>query len=238
MSPNGLTMVEVMVAIVILGIAIGTLAGSAQRALSATVKNREKAADPLEGDAALVDTTPWAWGPTIERATWAAGPVLSIRSGSGMGVGGVVGVWTDGWLVGDWRLSAGMELCLGPERWGWGDRAGEELVVRARAGNGAWGPPWRSVVPDSYGNGTPEAIGAPTESENVLEYGDAGSVAHLRSCSNASLLASWTNEPVLRSLEGLVLVLSAQAPGVCRLESYGRCQAWVGSAGRGLDVYF
>jgi hypothetical protein len=233
---HGFILVEVMVAIVLLALLLTSLVTGAQRALDAAVALRDRAARISSGDPTSQDIEAWEWGPMIERANWGAGPQLSVCLGAGVGAGVTVGMWTDGWLLGEWEVSGGEVLRLGAATW-YGS-AGRELVIRGRADDGGWGPPWRSLVPES--NGEANIANSALAVGGVSEVGfERTAIAiHVRSWSSPLLSASWTDSTVSNSAQGVVFVPPACTPGICRVESDGRMQDWVNCDGRKIDVYF
>jgi hypothetical protein len=232
----GFVLIEVMTAVLIVSTVVGTLASAAHEALIGTARTRDKAATASAENLESAGTVAWAWGPQLQGATWGAGPVLRVRGGVGAAEDSKVGVWVAGWALGEWELTGAAQLDLGPELWS--GLAHEELVIRARVKGGEWGPPWRSVVPDVYGNTGAQATGVAKNSTNGLGYETAGTVAHMRSYCLPLLTACWADLPVLRSLQGVAFELTPHGSGICLLESYGRLQCWLGSSGRRFDVYF
>jgi prepilin-type N-terminal cleavage/methylation domain-containing protein len=233
-SMQGFVLMEVMVAIVVLATLLTSLATGVQTALDASVALRDKAARLSAEGSHGPSSEAWEWGPMIQRAEWSAGPELSVRLGTGVGAAGTVGAWASGWLVGEWEVSAGEVLRLGPSTW-YGV-VGKELVIRSRSSSEGWGPPWRSLVP--AGSGTNENSATARESPSALGFGEANIAIHGGSWNSPLLHASWADAPVSDSLCGVVFVPSACTAGVCRLESGGRMQWWLNCEGRRLDVYF
>jgi hypothetical protein len=233
---QGFILVEVMVAVVLLATLLTSLATGAQRALDAAVKLRDKAAALSTGAARYPSNTPWQWGAMIERTSWSPGPELTVRMGVGAGVEAIVGIWRDGWLLGEWDVSGGEDFRLGAATWG--GASGRELVVRARVARGGWGPPWRSIIPESSGEVSVGTASGTSDLTPAIGFDDPMTVAHTRSYSLPVFRGSWAESPVFRDVQGVVFVLSAFGPGSCWLECDGRSQSWANGEGRILDVYF
>ncbi len=85
----------------------------------------------------------------MSTAWWRPGPVLHIQAASGGDEDRVVGLWADGWFLGEWEPSVDGGVQVGAPAWT--DFTGDELVVRVRRVGGAWGPPWRLVIPATDG---------------------------------------------------------------------------------------
>ena len=232
----GSVLVEVMVAIVILGVFLGGLARTVDRSRDGAAELHARAAampgSLLEGGLAAA----WEWGAMVDWARWAAGPELMILSGRGCRGEVTAGIWCDGWFLGEWSLLPGEELLLGEEVWT--DRSGSELVVRVRAEDTGWGAPWRTVVPGEYG----ENLGPLAEARGAVGtsilFNEAEIVAHVRTLGIPPLVLSWSAAKELVEVEGTVLALEGSGTGLCILESDGRAQSWMNREGRGLDVYW
>jgi hypothetical protein len=233
---RGFVLLDVMVAIVLLGILLGVLATGAQSACRVAVGLRDRAV-PLSttssGDSSL---GAWTWGEGIRQAAWGSARVLTIYAGTQSASQATVGVWCDGWPLGEWQASMKEPLALGPAVWD--GRNGQEVVIRARAGNEGWGPPWRMVVPDQYGDDAVGLAQPVDEPIPALGYDGAQSAVHLP-CQSTSLPgASWTGSPITCNLAGVTVLLSSNGEGLCRVGMGARIQSWLGWSGRRLDVYF
>lgn len=239
---RGAILLEVVVATVLVALLVLPLAeglrSAVERArsgrdgageLSNQVSDRSKGGDP------------WSWGPRVVDGWWRPGPVLHLRVAQAAGDGDpmplTLGIWADGWLIGE--RPAGATAALEVDQPVWEGKEAGELLVRLRATEGAWGPPWRTQVPGPDG-GFPAAASAGPADLGVA--GDSGGdpvvVVHM------ALLG--TSTPSLRAGRGLIAPLFQGAPfpfaagegGWWSGEAEGRSQRWRMDQGRGLDVYF
>jgi prepilin-type N-terminal cleavage/methylation domain-containing protein len=233
---EGFALIEVIVAIALLGVMVVSLVEGLQTACDAASRLREQAAVVSERSEALSNAAAWNWGAAVEHAEWSAGPRLTLQAGGGLAAGGQVGVWADGWPLGEWSVRPGVDLVLEPSVWG--GLTGSELVLRAREEGGSWGPPYRTVVPDEYG-GLASAPVEPLAADLALVgFHDIDTVVHVRALGTTPSTAEWTAEPFIGSADDLVKVLVRTTAGSCSLRSGGRVQTWIASACRGLDVYW
>jgi hypothetical protein len=235
-SQMGFVLLEVMVAILLLGILLGALATEAQGALDAAERLWDKAAN-LSGLAdSELDSDAWEWGSRIARVVWEGDRILQVRVGFCPGSEHTVGVWCGGWLLGEWLEPPTEPLKIGPAIWE--GHTGEELVVRARSTASGWGPPWRTVVPDAYGVYTLESAGSVQGPMEPQSHESVRTVAHLLCRCTLLPTASWSGSPVTENLWRTTLLLSEYDEGLCRVSLGDREQCWVASKGRRLDVYF
>lgn len=229
-------LVEVLVAIVILGVFLGGLSGVFLRSMDAAVKLRGGAgglATSLLSDGAA---DAWTWGPMVDGISWDAGPVLGVSPGVGC-LGEIeVGIWADGWLLGEWTVHVPEELVLTSSTWE--GAIGSEVVVRARKGDGGWGAPWRTVVPDEYGYTAEDAKDVVAEADSSALFLEAKAVSHLRNLGATGLMSSPSTNTPGGVVEGLVVLLADAGSGVCVLESYDRRQSWIQREDRHLDVFW
>jgi hypothetical protein len=178
----------------------------------------------------------WDWGPRVVSTVWHPGPVLDLEIESREEAGAVVGLWVDGWFLGEWVPDASRRLSLGASEWG--GSAGAELVLRVRESEGAWGAPWRSLVPDSMGwlSFLPEATADEASGPGVEVA--LTSLVHSPWLANPSLDISWAHHPLQADAAGLVFELPPSSSGRCEAMLGARNQLWWMEVGRGLDVYF
>ena len=233
---QGFILIEVMVATVLLTTLLGALAAATQTAWDGALSFRDRAASLSKSSSDELSSAAWEWGERVEAAHWRAGPELNVIAGAGGSRQVMVGVWAAGWLLGEWGVDSQGLLRLGVAVWQ--GNAGEELVIRARADGGVWGPPWRTVVPDAYGFSGIEAEAHISAGPVDGSSQNAVDVAHLPSSCSPILLASWSDAAVLADSDGVAFVLTGHTLGVCRLEFDGRVQTWCGDEGRNIDVYF
>ena len=172
----------------------------------------------------------------VASGVWRPGPVLEVDLEGGEATDVVVGLWADGWFLGERVAEAGARLSVGAFEWE--GSSGAELVVRVREGEGVWGPPWRSLVPDSTGDAAflPEATGGGVPDAGVEAR--AASIVHSPWLGNPSLSISWTPEPLEAGLAGLLFELPACSAGRCEATLISRIQSWWMEGDRGLDLYF
>lgn len=233
---KGFILIEIMVALVLAAVILTSLANDAQRARDAAARVRSRAtvlpeiATPHDAAAA------WEWGPSIAQASWGAGPTLSVVTRWTAAKGMVIGIWISGWPVAEWPVDSGRCLHVGPAVWS--GSANEEITIRARADKGGWGPPWRSVVPDAYGNEC-AAVAAPASGTSAARgFDDAPVVTHLPCSSCPIVLGAWSGVPLSESFLGLVFPGPVLGKGLGGIECGEEVQNWWASQGRRLDVYF
>ncbi len=233
--PGAFVLLEVMVAIALLGAVLGGLVHGVQIARDAASSVREKSSTLSGQSLAGPSLGARTWGHRVETASWATGPELTVRAGSGVGLGGTLGAWAGGWLLGEWEISDGGSARLGPSVWA--GLEGRPLIVRVRSRQGAWGPPWRTLVPGGEG-GALASSAVTTLQSDPLGFLAAAVAVHTQAKSAPTFVASWAATPVDAELDGLVYLLTSSTAGVCVLESDGRLQSWLGQTERRLDVYF
>ncbi len=225
---DGWVLVEVMMAVVLLGLLVVPLAAGVQSATGRANTVRSQAArvsdppqDPDGGDA-------WEWGATVSSAWWRPGPSLYIQLEQRSGQDHIAGLWVNGWFQGEVEPDDDGTVRVGAPAW-YGS-AGEELVVRVRTATGTWGPPWRLVVPAADGVSASSALA-----------GDGGSgetIAHVPALANPALRPSWVETSPQASPPGFPFLLPSPGPGTGEIDLDDRRQFWNTEAGRGLDVYF
>ena len=236
----GSILLEVVLAAVLVGLIVVPLAsafaGTVERARAARQSaGAESGANGAEGSEA------WEWGPRVIAAWWHPGPALHVRI-SGVADGNVatayVGLWADGWLVDEMAVpgddagaapSAG-ELQVGAQTWT--DLAGRELVIRVRAADGVWGPPWRlAVAAPSGADPTPGSpLDNPTSSPAV--------VVHRAGTGTSDLQASWSVRALASAPFDLVFPLDPAISGWGGATLDERSQWWWMEGGRSVDLYF
>jgi hypothetical protein len=178
----------------------------------------------------------WEWGAQVVSALWQPGPTLHVSvcpNGAGERF---VGLWLDGWFLGERSPDAEGDVCLGASEWS--GATGRELVVRARDSEGTWGPPARLSVPD--------AGGAPPVSSFTgrrLVPGDAvvtddKTVLHVPALASPLIGVLQDDVEVTEDSLGLLSVVIAPTCGRCDLSLDARAQSWEVEDGRALDVYF
>ena len=245
----GFLLVEVVVAVALLALLVAPLAGALQSAVDRARGVRDQPASPLSpfsGEVslpALEDEAPpaWRWGAQVLSAKWGPGPTLGLLC-TGNGVGGAaagtslrVGIWLNGWFQGEETATEGSVLHIAREDWG--ARVGSELVVRVRAQDGVWGPPWRTVLPGSDGELARE-LSAVKPSVTSAPLDGRESLVHLPALGNPRVSASAGVAQLERDAAGAVLILRSVAQGRADLALGELTQSWLARGGRWLDVYF
>jgi hypothetical protein len=228
-SSRGWVLLDVMVAVLVAGVLIGPLAGAVLSGLNQSARVRQQAEDLSAASLEATSMADWTWGSVVVSAQWLPGPALEvIPYRFDKSVTPFVGLWIDGWFCGEWQADPGGSLSLSSATWaGW---EGREAVVRVRAAEGAWGPPWRSLVADSRGVVADVQAGGPTGS------GAGEVVVHAPSAANPLVEASWAQAPLTSASPPLIAEDVPAAPSTIAMDE--SLQSWVMEAERGLDVYY
>ncbi len=232
----GSILIEVVIAVLLAGLLVGELAagflGAEDRA--AHVEAQAASVGP---DTAASGGDPWSWGPSVSWLCWDAGPVLRVGSRQRDRAEQLVaGLWADGWFLGEQGLGSDAGLTISAATWQ--EMQGRELVVRIRESEGEWGPPWRSVVPNVYGDtGGEKAVGLPAAEQAGVLGGQAVAV-HVPSLATAVLEASWSDHPQESVGLGAPLFLVPSTSGLSDIAVSDNVQSWFGEPGRAVDVYF
>lgn len=229
---QGWILLEVMVAVMIAGIVLGPLATAVMSSAGQAAHVRRQADGLAAHSLDMESMDAWTWGGgQVIAGEWSAGPALevSVRVPSGAEDPSVVGVWVDGWFRGEWPVDPSGVLTIEATTWSAGE--GSEAVLRVRAPNGLWGPPWRSLVPGFDG------IPAAASSAGPTEPGSAKTVVHPPAAGNPALEISWESA---QSIPTLLLPLVFEGPGVGPVGASieGSVQTWLMENRRALDVYF
>jgi hypothetical protein len=233
---SGSILIEVVVAVLLAGVLVGelapTLSASLERAAGVDVQ-----ASSIGTETAATSRDPWDWAPSVSSSWWEAGPVLRVgfrqrdRADEQ-----VAGLWADGWFLGEHALDADAGLRL--EGATWEGMQGRELVLRVRESDGEWGPPWRTVVPDVYGDiGGPKATPLPAAEEGGILSGQTTAV-HLPWLATAVLQSSWAVRPDEAVGLGSPVFVIPSTAGLRDIALSGRIQTWLKEAGRVVDLYF
>lgn len=227
---SGWILLEVMVAVVLLGVLVGPLAGSVMAAAAQSERLRQQAgelsADPVEGFILAA----WTWGPGLASVDWRPGPALEVTPCfPDQGSAALVGLWIDGWFQEEWEVGFGSSLLIPLQTWS--AHEGGEAVVRSRGQGGAWGPPWRSLVADA--GGTVAGLG-------LREAGSVGAtqmVVHPPLAGSAAVDPSWSADgSSLDASLPVILTLVPEGPVGVSLASWAQSTRMRGQ--RDLDVYF
>lgn len=227
---DGWVLLEVMAAVVVFAILIASLAAGFLAVIERGA-GTERQADRLS-PGELQGESAWTWGDRALEAAWMPGPTLNLRVATAGPISDtVVGVWTDGWLLAQVSPVENGWVNLGASIWT--DRDGQELVIRVRQGDGPWGPPWRSIVPDLTGIAVGPAGGVVT--------GSAGGAAtvHPPFAANPRFDMDGSSGEIVAGPSGspFFATLIPTGPAAVMLDGAER-QSWLSEPGRGLDVYF
>ena len=241
---RGFTVLEVMVAAILLGVLVVPLVTSALSALGAGDATRLR-----DGQLAAIAAVSgcgyaWEWGPRVESATWQPGPELEVTLGA-MGeaedVASLVGLWADGWFLG--QRSPDTEGVLRLAASEWREIMGRELVIRVREPEGTWGPPWRTIVADRAADHPSVVEVDPIRMEGSQPTAPASTVAHQPAFANPAVHRGIAGPAV--EVDPLDLLFFVNPGGSGRLdlsvgqeEVEGSTQSWYEEEGRALDVYF
>jgi len=238
-TEGGFLLVEVMVAVLLSALVVVPLATCLQRAArqaqALTVDYGELQETgpqgPSGGSAGI-----WSWGPAARRVVWRPGPELDIWVDSGASSEIEISIWADGWLLGEWRAQSDGEATTVDMPWS--SLTGCELCIRARETSGAWGPPWRCIVPDEYGDVGANPASGETDASRSTESDARALVLHTRSYSTPSIGTSWAETMTYENAAGLVFFLPECGPGHCEVTVGSERQSWHMESDRRLDVYF
>ncbi len=233
---EGSILIEVMVAVVLLGIIVVPLATGAQSAVQRAETVQEQSAGASADVAGAGVGEAWKWGPAVARGWWTPGPVLHIDLEESKDVALVVGLWVDGWFMSEESPDSDGRLSVRSQAWS--DCVGRELLVRVREPGDAWGPPWRSFVPSFLGEYPFPAAQADGAEADAYAAAGAEIVAHVPALASPQLTASWLPLEAQPEVLGLPFLLPSCTPGWCELTLDGKTQSWLMEAGRALDVYF
>ena len=227
---EGSILIEVVVAVVLLAILVVPLAGgmlSAASRADAVRQHADRVADDRPRERTLAA---WTWGSEVRGAWWRPGPTLYVDTRLSGDQIPTVGLWVDGWFLGEVEPDAEGLVRVGPAIWS--TPAGGELVIRARTSGGVWGPPRRFLVPGAEGRATPPV------SAGMVAGAEAEVVAHAPAAGNPSFQFSPDRVRPEPSPVGVPLVLRTTLSGPSGVSLDASAQSWWMEAGRGLDVYF
>lgn len=229
----GSILIETLVALVLLALIVGPLITGIQTAISRGQYVRTRAEGIAFRDPAEPSREPWSWGPRLLTADWQPGPRLDLTVGEQAAAECVVGLWVDGWFVGEQEPDSEGRLTV--ERRVVGDQVGAEIVVRVCRRDGLWGPPWRSVVPEPVPTDWPmtkvaSGPGAPNGSESA--------VLHPTTWANPVFHVSDFDAAVVTDGSGLPRFLSLSETGTTRVSLNEIIQEWKADEERYLDLFF
>lgn len=232
-------MVEVLVALALLGVFVGGLSTTLTAAAEKARETRERLAEaPAVATGEETTNDPWSWGPRVVDGSWRGGPVLYLTverpTAPGQETQLLVGLWVDGWLLEEATLAQETGGPVVFEAPLWQGQAGKEVVVRIRYEDGLWGPPWRSLVPEDSSGEMPTTLCAPPGGARL---GGAGVVIHSTRLSTV-LPEVRVVQTVPPTCAGPPSVYSAGPAGRWLAQLGDSLQCWRGEDGRTVDVYF
>jgi hypothetical protein len=233
---SGSILIEVVVAVLLAGVLVGELAPALSASLyRAAQVDLQASSIGIETAATVRDS--WDWAPSVSSSSWEAGPVLRVGCKQrDRADEQVAGLWAEGWFLGEHALDAGAGLRL--EGATWEGMQGRELVLRVRESDGEWGPPWRTVVPDVYGDiGGPKATPLPAAGEAGVLSGQETAV-HVPWLATAVLQSSWAVGPDEAVGIGSPVFVIPSTAGLRDIALTGNIQTWLKEAGRVVDLYF
>ena len=179
----------------------------------------------------------WRWGAEVTSVEWRPGPVLTISVQAPSDSPRLVGIWIDGWLLGEYspKSDGGLSVPASALR----DRAGCEVVVRSRETGSVWGPPWRSVVPTPAAgwSGFLDATVGGAAPDNG-ETGVHQAIVHVPNLANPGVEVSGALAAAETEPGGLPWRLAGLLEGLCESLVDGRAQLWYGEDRRELDLYY
>jgi hypothetical protein len=227
---EGLVLIEVLMAVVLLALLIVPLVNALQSAAGRADMARGQVARVSEMAKNYEAGAAWEWGAAVSSAWWRPGPTLHMQfeaeEWSDQDL--VAGLWVDGWFLGEWGPDGDNSIQVDARALA--GCIGDELIVRVRRDGGAWGPPWRLVVPAADG------VSLFSDSADGGRSGEI--VAHVPALANPALRLSWADTVPEATPPGLPFLLPSVGPSTCDVGLDGRRQSWKTEAGRGLDVYF
>jgi hypothetical protein len=160
------------------------------------------------------------WAPMIGDAVFQPQGLAVTAAEVKDGTATFVGLWIDGWLADERRVEVGTAEILAPGH-DWSASGDAEVVVRARDGEGAWGPPRRLIMPAAS---TP----IPTE----LDTG--ATLVHVPEAGEFLAEASWLPATLATSSPGRLFCPA----GNLQLQVADLAQHWKSEPARDLDVYY
>ncbi len=236
---DGWMLAEVMVAVIIAGVVVVSLAGLLLAAVAQADHVRNQARQVGGQNAGADVLCAWVWGPTVFSAEWLPGPSLRIKTRASQEASDsvMVGVWVDGWFRGEWPLDASGVYVLDCQVWT--AQQGAEAIVRVRRDTESWGPPWRSLVPGVSGVVELPAEGSGGGGGSGSEFSDESRVTlvHVPLAGKPPVHPSWASEDPGETTAAPLLYTNPPA-GPAGVYFEAVTQSWLSEQGRALDVYF
>jgi hypothetical protein len=217
------------VALVLLALVVGplyeTLHGMRQRAASVRALGAGLVTDGVSD---------LSWGPAVSAARWEAGQTLVVAALSPAETGVALGLWADGWFLGEFEFGADEAFSVRVSSLG--AHAGAELVARLRVDAGTWGPPARTLVPDSFGPA--EQIMTGVEVGPQPDAPGPFAVVHTPALASPFIQASDDGVRAWTDASGLPVFLSCPGLGVAGVRLGTLEQRWKAEERRELDLYY
>jgi type II secretory pathway pseudopilin PulG len=231
---SGSILVELLVAIMLLGLAIGPLAAGVQTARQRAAEVRRGGENLSVATGAADESGAWTWGPRIATAQWLPGQTLALSVDPEVARKGSVGLWVNGWFLREFipETDGGLVIKGRVLRLDYG----AELTVRVRVTNTAWGPPWRSLVPDA--TATSGGAMSSVRPEPAADGDAACTIIHAASLANPSYEVSAPEATIGLEGQGLPAFLSVPDAGSFRVRLGENEQSWNAEERRALDLYF
>ncbi len=232
-TARGSILIEALVALVLVSLLLGPLSAGMQTARERAQAARAVFSAPAPAGDATVGAA-WSWGPRVASGRWLAGQRLELDIVSEAAGDPIVGLWADGWFIAEFDPGEnGLVLAkvgfLGvPE--------GAEVVARVRLDGGAWGPPWRSLVPPPAGLADP--VFAAVTSDAADGTGDLSMVIHPLCLANPLLATSDPAGRLRCAAPGVPMLVSFPPEGEFLVDLAGRRQSVRMEGRRALDMYF
>ncbi|MBN1629941.1 MAG: prepilin-type N-terminal cleavage/methylation domain-containing protein [Thermoleophilia bacterium] len=233
---QGATLLEVMVALVLLALLVVPIARGIDSAVNGASSVRAKAQEVAEGSGSSGIAQAWEWGPVLTTAAWRPGPTLDVAIKVRRDTACAVGLWCNGWSLGEREVDPEGRVCV--QASDLHELADGELLVRVREAGGTWGPPWRSIVPDS--TGVFSSLDAACDASDVILGMEPlpRAVVHASALANPNLEVSPECGGLEAAYPGLTFCVPGCTKGWLRADLEGRVQFWLTGEGRALDVYF
>ena len=230
----GSILLELLVAFALFALALGPLCNGLETAVERAAAVRSRGSEVKLPADAVDASAAWAWGPHVVRGEWQAGQTLVLAVKADIAAGATLGLWADGWFLGELEVTADGRVearvgCLGAE-------TGAELVARVRLEEAAWGPPWRSLVPDALG--APSAATAPVRFQSAGVVEETLTAVHPASLANPQMEVSEPSTWAVLDETGLPVFLVLPDNTDLRVRVGAEMQSLRAEGQRVLDLYF
>ena len=232
----GFSLLEVCIALLLLTVALLPLVQIAVALTQRTIRLDRRAAASsvrVDDEAAGSGSADWTWGPRPGLLSWGDGLQLETDlRGPGCAQGQRLGFWVSGWFAGEVEAGVLDHVALGATEF-WRSHAGEEVVVRARRTDGAWGAPMRTLVPAANGAGS-----QPSEPGSTGGSLLPTALVHLPAAGSASLEVTDSAAGRRVDLDAGPRHIPMQCVGPVDVAFGVIIQAWLSEEARDVDLYF